>query len=251
MSAGGSVGTMKFMLFRKLLPLLAVFALGLVRPATAQIGVYATFKGQRLGGVTCPSFAAPCGNNDGRVQPYGGNFGVYYDFRDEGPVRLGLDVRGDVLSSNKRGDSSAGGVGILREYAVLAGVRGSVRTPIPWLHPYAEVAGGYTRNNSNGTYTTTTSTNTTSGVTTSSVSFNPEQYSNYALFEGFVGLDVRVLPFLDIRAVELGAGEAFGSVPIAVSVSSTNGTTSTSTVTASSASTHAIESIGAGVVFRF
>lgn len=245
------MGRMKLMSFRKLLPLLAVFVLGLVRPASAQFGVYATFKGQRLGGVACPSFAAPCANNGGRVQPYGGNFGGFYDFRNVGPVRLGVDVRGDVLSSNKRGDSSAGGVGLVREYAVLAGVRGSVRTPISWLHPYAEVAGGYTRNNSNGVYTTTTNTNTVTGLSTTSVFFNPEVYSNYALLEGFVGLDIRILPNLDLRAVELGAGEAFGSVPTAVSVTSTNGKTSASTVTASSPSTHSITSVGAGVVFRF
>lgn len=239
------------MLFRKLLPLLVVFTLGLIRPANAQVGIYGTFKGQYLGGVTCPSSEAPCANNNGRVQPYGGNFGVFYDFRDAGPVRLGVDVRGDVLSSNKRADSSAGGVGLVRQYAVLAGVRGSVHTPISWLHPYAEIAGGYTRNNSNGLYTTTTNTNTVAGVTGTSVSFNPELYSNYALFEGLIGLDVRVLPYLDIRAIEFGAGEAFGSVPTAVSVTSTNGIATASTVTASSSSTHSVESIGAGIVFHF
>ena len=239
------------MLFRKCLPLFAVSVLALARPASAQVGVYATFKGQYLGGVTCPGSAAPCANNSGRVQPYGGNFGAFYDFRNVGPVRLGIDVRGDVLSSNKRADSSAGGVGLVHEYAALAGLRGSVSTPIRWLHPYAEIAGGYTRNNSNGVYTTTTNTNTAAGVTTTSVSFNPELYSNYALFEGFVGLDVRVLPYLDIRAIEFGAGEALGSVTTAVSATAANGIVSATTATASSPSTHSVESIAAGLVFRF
>ena len=209
---------MKFMLFRKLLPLLAAFVVLSVHPASAQLAIYGTFQGQRFGGITCPSFASPCANNNGHVQPYGGSFGAFYDFRDVGPVRLGLDLRGDVLDTNKRGDSSAGGSDIVREYGVLAGVRGGFRTPIRWLLPYAEVAGGYSRSNASGLYTTTTTVNNAVSppVTTTSLSFNPETYNSYPLFEGFVGLDIRVASFLDIRAVELGGGAAFGSAPPAI-----------------------------------
>jgi hypothetical protein len=44
--------------------------------------------------------------------------------------------------------------------------------------------------------------------------------------EGFAGADITILPVLDLRAIELGAGEAFGP------------------------SSHSIQSIGIGVVFH-
>ena len=248
---------MKFMLFRKLLPLLAAFAFVYVGPARAQFAVYGTADGGTFGGVTCPAFAGPCAQSGGHVKPYGGTFGAYYDFRDMGPLRIGADVRGDVLTSNKRADSSAGAKGAYRQYTALAGLRGSIRTPISWLHPYAEIAGGYTRNDASGLYTETTTTYSgTTPVQQTSVSFNPEQFTNYALFKGFVGVDVRVLPWMDIRAIEFGAGEAFGSAPTVQTVTATvnaNGavTTTGPTITTTSPNTHFTDSIAAGVVFRF
>lgn len=249
---------MNFMLFRKLLPLFAAFAFIYVNPARAQFAVYGTADGGTFGGITCPTFAAPCAQPGGHVKPYGGTFGMYYDFRDLGPVRVGLDLRGDVLATNKRADSSAGARDIYRQYTALAGVRGSMHTPISWLFPYAEIAGGYTRNNGSGLYTETTTTysGATPPIQETSVSFNPERYANYALFKGFVGVDVRILPWLEIRAIEFGAGEAFGSTPTLQTVNSTvsaTGATTTNgpTTTTTSSNTHFTDSIGAGVVFRF
>lgn len=249
---------MKVMLFRKLLPLFAVFALMYVSPARAQFAVYGTADGQRFGGVTCPTFAAPCAQNTGHVTPYGGTLGFYYDFRDMGPVRLGLDVRGDLLGSNKRADSSSGAKGTYRQYTALAGIRGSFKGPLPMLHPYVEVAGGFTRNNASGLYTETTTTyaGSTPPVQESSLSFNPNLYATYPLVKGFAGLDIRILPYLDIRAIEFGVGEAFGSVGTLNTVSATvnaNGTVTTGTPanSTSSPSSHFTDSIAAGVVFRF
>jgi hypothetical protein len=156
------------------------------------------------------------------VKPYGGAFGAYYDFKDLGPVRIGVDLRGDVLGTNKRADSSAGGQGIVRQYATLGGLRGSIKTPIHWLRPYAEVAGGYTRNNAIGQYTFAPVPSGAPAL----VSFNPNVYANYGVVRGYVGADITIFPFLDLRAIELGAGEAFGS------------------------SSHTTESIGAGIVFH-
>ena len=214
---------------------------GLAGSAYAQLGVYGMATGQRFSGVTCPSFASPCASNDGVVRPYGGTFGIYYDFKNLGPVRIGADVRSDVLTSNKRADSSAGGEGILRAYNTLGGLRGSFRTPIHWLHPYAEIAGGYSRNNSIGQYTITS--NALSSV--SQVNFNPAIYSNYTLVKGFVGLDVAIFPFLDLRAIELGEGEAFGSAANVRTVNSDGSVSQTF-----SPSTHGTQSIGAGLVLH-
>ena len=42
----------------------------------AQVGVYATANGAWFGGVTCPSFAPPCAETDGKVKPFGSNIGA-------------------------------------------------------------------------------------------------------------------------------------------------------------------------------
>lgn len=234
---------------------LAVFFLGLgcSIAANAQIGIYATATGDWFGGVACPSFASPCAETDGKVKPFGGNFGAYYEYRNLGPMRWGFDVRGAVQSSNKRADSAAGGPGIVRNYDFLGGVRGTFHTPVKWLHPYAEVAAGFSRNNASGLYTNivTTNNNLNPPVTQSVLTYNPSNYTIYPLVKGYVGLDIPLLSWLSFRAVELGAGGAFGSAPTVqtttVTISGTTTTTST-TVTTHSPDSHGIQSIGSGIV---
>jgi hypothetical protein len=247
---------MKAMSFRKLLPLLAVVGFVFASSARAQFGVYGMVTGQRFGGIACPSFAAPCASAGGHAQDYGGSFGLLYDFHSFGPVRLGADLRGEVLTSNKRGDSSAGGVGIFRQYAAMGGARASVATPINWLRPYAEILVGYTHNNASGVYTLNTTVNNTVNPPTqlTSINYNPSVYADQPLFKGAIGADVRLAPFLDLRAIELGLGEAFGSsntVLNTTTVTSASGTSTTTTVSASSPSTHGIASISAGLVLHF
>jgi hypothetical protein len=230
-----------------------LLGLGCSIAAHAQLGVYGTVTGSWFGGVTCPSYAAPCASNDGKVRPFGGSFGGYYDFHTWGPVRLGADLRGDILTTNKRADSSAGGRNIVREFDFLGGVRGSFKTPKRWLHPYAEIAGGYSRNNSSGLYTNTITINNTvvPPISTSILTYDPSAYTNYTVIKGFVGVDLNVLPYLDIRAIELGEGGAFGSTPTLETVTITNGTTGPRVVNTSSSDTHGISSIGAGIVIHF
>jgi hypothetical protein len=135
-------------------------------------------------------------------------FGGYYDFRSMGPVRLGVDVRGSVLNSNKSAVTNSASVDFVRFYSALAGVRGEFRTPARWLHPYAQLSAGLGRTNAdfpNG---------------------DPRVYQNFTQVEGFVGADITLLPVLDLRAIELGAGETFGP------------------------SSHSIQSIGIGIVFH-
>ena len=244
------------MSFRKLLPCFVPLLIAASSTAYAQFGVYGTVTGQHFGGITCPAFATPCGDTSGHIQPYGGSFGGFYDFYNAGPARLGIDVRGDVLTANKRADSSAGGTGISRQYAAMAGVHGTFRSPIPWLKPFASIDVGYIRNNASGLYTETSAVNTAAvpPITTSSTSFNPNLYTSYALVKGFVGLDIKLSSFFDIRAIEFGVGEAFGSAPTILTVTSTtNGitaTTTTSAVSTNSSNTHGVTSIGAGIVFH-
>jgi len=218
---------------------------GFAGSARAQLGVYGMYSGERFTGITCPTYAAPCGTNNGTVRPYGATLGAFYDFMNVGPVRLGVDLRGDLLRADKRADSSAGGTDVLRQYATLGGLRGTFRTPKRWLRPYAEITGGYTRNNDVGQYTFTTTTST-APVT---LSYNPTVNKNYALVKAFVGVDIAIFPFLDLRPIELGEGEAFGSAVYSQSVTS-NGSTTTTTSTTSGPNTHGNQSISAGIVFH-
>ena len=174
--------------------------------ALAQVGVYGTVAGERMGGFTCTDSSGTCASSGGVVRPYGGTFGAYYDFRTIGPVRLGVDLRGSVLNSNKSATTYSSSTDAVRHYAVLGGVRGEIATPLHWLRPYAQVSAGYAHSNAASTVVT--------------------QYANYTQVQGFVGADIPLLPMLDFRAIELGAGEVFGP------------------------SSHSIQSIGVGVVFH-
>jgi hypothetical protein len=176
--------------------------------AHAQFGAYGTITGERLTGFTCSDPQGTCSASGGVVRPYGSMFGGYYDFRSMGPMLLGVDVRGAVLNSNKSATTYASSVDLVRQYSVLGGLRGEFKTPFRILHPYGEVAVGYMRSNAAGT------------------NFNDYAYSGYTQVEGFAGLDVTLLPVMDIRAIELGFGGAFGS------------------------DTHSIQSIGIGVTFH-
>lgn len=248
---------MRRMLFWKSLPVLAAVAALVPAAAHAQVGVYGMVTGQRFGGVNCPTFAAPCAENSGHGQLYGGAFGAYYEFFRVGPVRLGADARGAILTSNKRADSSAGGAGIFRQYEAMGGARASVATPLRWLRPYAEILVGYTHNNANGLYTVTTNVNntTTPGTTVTLANFNPSVYQSQPAFKGLIGADVHLGSVVDIRAIELGIGDAFGSSTTVVTTTNTTSatgvTTTTSAVSATSPSSHGLASIGAGLVFRF
>lgn len=204
---------MEIMSFRKLLPLFAVVALFSSVCAHAQFGVYGTVTGENLSSFKCvtvtaaPTTGCSTSGQNVSVKPYGANFGAYYDFRDFGPARIGFDLRGGVLNSSKDTFENLTSADVIRHYSALGGVRASFGTPIRFIRPYAEIAGGYAR----------------FGSVDASSSY---PLSNYGQFEGLVGIDAPILPYMDIRVIEFGAGALLGP------------------------NTHSIESIGAGVVFH-
>jgi hypothetical protein len=199
--------------------------LGCTLAAHAQFGVYFGYTGERLGGIPCKSFIGTANNcsattatlsgtgsstalNDA-VNPSGIYFGGYYDFKTIGPVRLGASVRYYDAKSNKSASTSAGGPNATSSNTALGGVRGTFHTPISWLKPFGEIAIGRT------------STDAANG---------PGLFSSYLRYEGFAGLDIKVLPVLDLRAVEVGLGNMN-------SIGGGNGSIS-------------VRSIGASVVFH-
>jgi len=167
------------------------FGMGAV--AHGQLGVYGTYSANKLGGITCLATAPNvCSSGGGSVNPSGLGGGVYYDFKTLGPIRLGGDLRGGVLHSNKSAAAVTGGKNATTANTVLAGVRASFRTPYSALKPYIEGAGGWTRSDATEAAHT---------------------YDNFAQYEVFAGADIKIFPILDLRAVELGIGNMsrFGS----------------------------------------
>jgi hypothetical protein len=193
-----------------------LLGLGCGLTAHAQYGIYFGYSGERLGGITCKSFigtqndcSATTASLSGgtstattdSVNPSGYLLGGYWDFKTFGPVRLGADVRYYDLKSNKSASTAAGGPNATTSNTVLGGVRGTFHTPISWLKPYGEIAAGRS------------STDAANG---------PGTFSSYLRYEGFAGIDIRILPVMDIRAVEVGIGNmsAMGSGSGSISVQS-------------------------------
>lgn len=193
----------------------ACLGLGSAVAAHAQLGIYGTYSASRLSGIDCYSaapvkctsgaagavFDATTGKYvptaKGDVNPSGVQGGVYYDFKSYGPVRLGVDLRGGVQRSNKSAVSSGGGQNYTTSDVVLTGVRGSFRTRYTFLSPYAEVLAGYARSNATEPC----------NASDPNVLICPFQtYDSFVQYEGFVGVDIHVFPFLDLRPVELGIG---------------------------------------------
>ena len=141
---------MKFMSFRKLLPVFAaVAALSFTAAAHAQVGVFGTVTGEWINGVACSQSVGngvgTCTSGTTTDKPYGANFGGYYDFRSLGPVRFGVEIRGGVLNTNKDPGANIASTDLIREYTALGGVRASTGTPIRWLHPFASIDAGYAK----------------------------------------------------------------------------------------------------------
>ena len=110
---------------------------------------------------------------------YGGGVGVYDDFYHFGPVRLGVDVRGDLLTGSSF------------DYRdVLGGVRLAVKLPVLPFRPYVQgsVGTGGTKYTGGGTAVTTA-------------------YSNKFTYVVFGGSDTGILPHVDFRAIEVGVGQ--------------------------------------------
>ncbi len=186
-----------------LLPAAAALALSI--PAHAQFGVYGTVTLNDLSGIQSSPSAPSTYTANGttfpityvhNLDPLGGTGGVFYDFKTLGPVRLGADVRG-VITDGKRGaELQAQGSGV-RIASALAGVRVVFHTPLPSLKPYVEPAFGLGRSDF--------------GLLVNSVG-KPAPV-NALEYHVFAGVDLRALPVLDWRVVEIGYGglDSFGT----------------------------------------
>jgi len=172
--------------------LVVLLGLGGAVSARAQLGIYGTYSGEKLSGIVCGTTAPVlCSNGtaagaQGVVNPSGFWGGAYYDFKNVGPVRLGLDVRGGEDHANRSASSSTGDKNATEAYSFLGGVRGSIHTKYAWLKPYAQVSAGWTRSDA--------------------TELQHNTFDNFVRYEGFAGADIHLASFLELRAVELGIG---------------------------------------------
>ncbi len=205
-------GRMRSMLFRKFALVGAALLVFACAPVLrAQVGLYATVTGSRISGITCLDPQHVCASNDGTVRPYGTTFGGYYEFRTYGPARVGFDLRGTVLNTNKPADYYQASSDQIRHYTAMGGLRASFTTRLKYIRPYAQVDAGLSRTNAVGQGTS-----------------NPaKDYRNYTQVEGVAGIDVPLFSNIELRAIEFTGGEMFGP------------------------SSHSTASISAGLVFRF
>ncbi|MEO6922753.1 MAG: hypothetical protein ABI142_02915 [Bryocella sp.] len=223
------------MFLRKALGLGVAAFLCLAGAAHAQVGVYGMYEGTDTTNVTCLALQATppqqCSSPNGTVKPFGGVVGVYYNWKTFGPVRFGFDARSEFLHAGKSAADSTGDRGATRLHSALGGVRGTFRTPIKWMMPYAQISAGWASSNvSEASCVTTGGTTLNCGGVL--VNPAPLKFNNFVKYEGFAGVDIRVFPIVDLRLVELGIGgmERMG--------------------TGNGNSSLGVKSIGAGLVFH-
>jgi hypothetical protein len=202
---------MKSMNFRRIFFLGVLVGLGCAVAAQAQFAAYGMVNGENLKGITCLDPSGQCAASNGTLRPYGGTVGAFYDFRSYGPVQVGLDVRGTFLNSNKSAYSYQGGSESFRHDAALGGLRATFKTPFHVLRPYVQVSAGLGR---------------TDATAPAPAPLTTLYYRNFTQVEGFAGLDLALFNNVDLRLIELGAGEIFGP------------------------SSHSVQSIGIGIVFH-
>lgn len=147
---------------------LLLAAIAITAPAIGQTGVYGTLTGGHQGGIKAPY---PYTGTRG-FWVAGGTFGLYSDFIHAGPVRLGLDARGNILNSKGRKLDSG-----------LGGVRVDFRAPMVPLRPYLQGSVGVGSTNFGGGNLT----------------------SKGFLYQFLGGIDFTILPHIDWR-VEGGGG---------------------------------------------
>ena len=175
--------------------------------ADAQVGVYGEFTVNRLGGLADSPEPTP-NNTSARtntVDPLGGTGGVYYDFWKLGPVKIGGDLRGSILTT-KRGAYVNFNGGGARINSVLGGVRAVFHTPFAPLKPYVEGLAGLGKSDYGLLYGQ-------GGVGSNGIVGNSTVLQNNFQYQALVGLDIKILPILDYRVAELGYGglDPFGT----------------------------------------
>ena len=191
------------MILRKAVLLLAAVTIATAVSAYGQVGVYGMFTVDRLSNIdSSPIPPLSTSPNDARlnyVNPLGGTGGIYYDFLKLGPMRLGADVRGSILTTRRGGYVNFDGQGA-HIYSVLGGVRGVFHTKYAPLKPYIQLSAGLGRSDY--------------GLITPMLNGGQVVIHDNFAYQGLAGLDVKLMPIVDWRVAEFGYGglDPFGTL---------------------------------------
>jgi hypothetical protein len=182
------------MILRKAVLVLAAVTAVATASAHAQLGVYGEFTVDRLSNIASSPLPAPTTTGPNArantADPIGGTGGIYYDFMKLGPVKLGADLRGTILTTKRGANVSFNDSGT-RIYSALGGVRAAFHTPFVPLKPYIQVSAGLGR--------------TDYGLSNTTSTGQVILYNNFE-YEGLAGLDIKLLPIMDWRVAEFGYG---------------------------------------------
>jgi hypothetical protein len=171
-----------------------------VSTAHAQLSAYGTVTVRRMTDI--PYTQGTTNYTNGNINPVGGTVGAFYDFRNFGPVRLGVDGRGSIANSTQSAYpnfEAAGG----HLNSGLGGVRATFHTPLIPLKPYVEGMVGVARTNFGTDYNQSLVGST--GLTKDT----GLQITSHLEYDVFAGVDYAVLPLIDLR-IELGYGGVEG-----------------------------------------
>jgi hypothetical protein len=142
--------------------------------AIAQVGIYGKFDVTRLS-----TGAGDVSETPGWYD--GADAGVYYDFIHLGPIGLGADLRGNLLTGNQQKFRSA-----------LFGLRLVIKPPILPIRPYIQGSAGV------------------GGGTHGGLANAGSIYSNKFEYQVLGGLDYAFFSHLDWRVAEVGYGRITG-----------------------------------------
>lgn len=155
-----------------LLPaVLALFVL-LSSAASGQTAVYLNFTAQHVDANSTQLLDSAGHLSDG-LWLYGPTFGIYHDFWKAGPLHLGADVHGSILSHG--GAKMNNG---------LAGFRGSVHAHVLPIVPYIQASAGVAGFNHGGN----------------------QDLNTVFQYELSGGVDATIFPHLDWKMVDVGGG---------------------------------------------
>lgn len=167
------------------------------------------FTADQLSNIKSSPLPVPAGldgvTRSDSVNPLGGTAGVYYDWKNFGPVRLGFDARGTILNTKRGAYEDFNGPGA-KMYSALGGVRATFHTRYRPLKPYIQGSAGWARSNYGLSTDASTASNNCVGNAYFTPSCGPTPLYNNFEWQALAGLDIKLLPIMDWRAVELGYG---------------------------------------------
>ena len=161
------------------------------------ISIYGTFAPLHASNVQTGSVYTTAGYQEQYTSFFTPAFGggVTFGILPIGPVHIGFDLRGSTHRGTVGADTAMGGL------------RLGFKPPLLPIKPYVQASVGYLATR---TVNVSSTTNVLGATTVNGGTFG----NQYLAYEGIAGLDYRFDHFIDLRVIEVGAGQGinvFGS----------------------------------------